>query len=139
MWNGVRSTSPAETRAAGMQFVTQLPPGTVAALHGELGSGKTTFVRGMAAGLGLTDQVSSPTFELIHEYGSPVGLYHIDCFREQALERWQSLGLQEYFDGDARTVVEWAELILPLLPKDTIHLQFTHGSRDSERWIEVRP
>jgi len=139
MWNGVRSTSPAETRAAGMQFVTQLPPGKVAALHGELGSGKTTFVQGMAAGLGLTDQVTSPTFALIHEYGSPAGLYHIDCYREQSLVRWQSLGLQEYFDGDARTVVEWAELILPLLPEDTIHLQFTHGSRDSERRIEVRP
>lgn len=139
MWSGTCSTSPEETWAAGRQLVSQLMPGAVVALHGELGSGKTTFVQGMAAGLGLAEPVSSPTFALIHEYGSPVELYHIDCFREQSLERWQSLGLQEYFSSDARTVVEWAELIAPLLPGDCLHLHFAHGDIESERLIEVQP
>ncbi len=138
MWTGTRTTSPGETREAGALFVAGLPPGAVAALHGELGSGKTTFVKGMAAGLGLKDQVSSPTFALIHEYGAPARLYHIDCYREHSLKRWQSLGLSEYFDGQARTVVEWAEIIAPLLPDDAIHLYFMHEEKDNERLIEVR-
>lgn len=138
MWSGTRTTSPGETREAGALFVATLPPGTVAALHGELGSGKTTFVKGMAAGLGLEDQVSSPTFALIHEYGAPALLYHIDCYRERSLVRWQSLGLWEYFDGQALTVVEWAEIIGTLLPDNAVHVYFTHGEREDERQIEVR-
>ncbi len=138
MWAGTRTSSPGETREAGALFVADLPPGAVVALHGELGSGKTTFVKGMAAGLGLKDPVSSPTFALIHEYGAPAQLYHIDCYREHSLARWQSLGLSEYFDGQARTVMEWAEIIDPLLPDDTVHLYFAHGDGDDERLIEVR-
>ncbi len=81
MWTGTRTTSPGENREEGALFVAGLPPGMVAALHGELGSGKTTFVNGIAAGLGMDDQVSSPTFALIHEYCAPAQLYHIDCYR----------------------------------------------------------
>ncbi len=137
-WRGARSHSPEETRRAGAEFAGNLKPGNIVALHGELGSGKTTFVQGMAEGLGLDDQVSSPTFALVHEHGQPPGLYHLDCYREVSLERWRQLGLAEYFSGEAISVIEWAENIAPLLPEKTIHLTFSHGPGKNERTIEVR-
>ncbi len=137
-WTGAHTRSPDETRRAGAEFAGDLKPGDVVALHGELGSGKTTFVQGIAEGLGLHDQVSSPTFALIHEHGPPPGFYHLDCYRETSLERWQQLGLAEYFYGEAVSVIEWAENIAPLLPEKTIHLTFSHGPERDERIIEVR-
>jgi tRNA threonylcarbamoyladenosine biosynthesis protein TsaE len=133
------SNTTAATRAAGATFVATLPAGSVVALHGPLGAGKTTFVQGMAQGLGLDDQVTSPTFGLIQEYGRPAKIIHIDCYRESDLNRWQGLGLQEYFDLDAITVIEWAEIIETLLPSSTIHLQFAHGNQADERRIEMMP
>ena len=112
--------------------------GAVVAMHGDLGSGKTTFVQGMVEGLGLEDQVTSPTFSLIHEYGRPPELYHIDCYRETSLERWQQLGLDEYFNDNCITVIEWAENITPLLPGDAIHLTFSLGPTENKRIIEVQ-
>ncbi len=137
-WTGTHTRGPEETRRAGAEFAGNLKPGDIVALHGELGSGKTTFVRGMAEGLGLFDQVSSPTFALIHEHGQPPGLYHLDCYRETSLERWRQLGLAEYFSGEAVSVIEWAENIAPLLPEKTIHLTFSHGPGRDERTIELR-
>ncbi len=138
VWTGAHTRSPEETRRAGVEFAGNLKPGDIVALHGELGSGKTTFVQGMAEGLGLFDQVSSPTFALIHEHGQPPGLYHLDCYRETSLERWRQLGLAEYFSGEAVSVIEWAENIAPLLPEKTIHLTFSHGPGRNERTIELR-
>ena len=137
-WTGACTGSPEETRRAGAEFAGNLKPGDVVALYGELGSGKTIFVQGMAEGLGLHDQVTSPTFALIHEHGQPPGLYHLDCYRETSLERWRQLGLAEYFHGEAISVIEWAENIVPLLPGKTIHLTFSHGPGRNERTIEVR-
>ncbi|MFB0515223.1 MAG: tRNA (adenosine(37)-N6)-threonylcarbamoyltransferase complex ATPase subunit type 1 TsaE [Candidatus Neomarinimicrobiota bacterium] len=138
-WIGAHTHSPEETLQAGMEFASFLRPGDVVALHGELGSGKTTFVQGISQGLGLNDQVSSPTFALIHEHGQPPRLYHMDCFRETSLVRWRQLGLAEYFYGEAVSVIEWAENIAPLLPEGTIHLTFSHGRASNERIIEVQP
>ena len=108
------------------------------AMHGKLGSGKTTFVKGIAEGMGLTDEVSSPTFALIHEYGRPPRLYHMDCYRDTSLERWRHLGLNDYFDGPAISVIEWAEHIAPLLPHNSIHIRFTHGGEECDRVVEVQ-
>ncbi|UCH11628.1 MAG: tRNA (adenosine(37)-N6)-threonylcarbamoyltransferase complex ATPase subunit type 1 TsaE [Fidelibacterota bacterium] len=138
-WAGATTRSPEETKQAGRELAGQLGPGDVVALHGELGSGKTTFVQGMAEGLGYRSPVSSPTFALIHEYGRPPVLYHLDCYRERSLERWGQLGLDEYFYGEAISVVEWAENIASLLPASTLHLTFTHGQRDNERRIGLQP
>lgn len=137
-WQGVRSSHPDETRRAGAEFARYLRPGDVVAMHGALGSGKTTFVKGIAEGLGLEAEISSPTFALIHEYGRPPQLYHMDCYRETALERWRQLGLSEYFQDRAISVIEWAEAITPLLPEGTIHLNFTFGTDESSRTVEVQ-
>ena len=136
-WSGACTHSPLETRRAGAEFATYLRPGEVVALHGELGSGKTTFIKGIAEALGLDDPVSSPTFALIHEYGDPPELYHLDCYRETALERWELLGLADYFDDEVVSVIEWAEIIGPLLPERAIHVTLSHGADENERLIEV--
>lgn len=138
MWQDARTDSPAATRQAGAQLAAELPPGAVVALHGGLGSGKTTFVQGMAAGLGLEEEITSPTFALIHEYGRPARLFHIDCYREPSLDRWVGLGLSEYFATDAIAVVEWPEAIAALLPPETVHLQFELGATSAERLIRRR-
>lgn len=136
-WAGVLSSSSEETQLAGREFARHLKPGDVLALHGELGSGKTTFVQGLALGLGIDRQVSSPTFNLIHEYGDPPRLYHFDCYREQSIEKWRDLGIVEYFDAGVVAALEWAENIAPLLPARAIHLQFEHGDTAEERIIKV--
>ncbi|UCD39224.1 MAG: tRNA (adenosine(37)-N6)-threonylcarbamoyltransferase complex ATPase subunit type 1 TsaE [Fidelibacterota bacterium] len=138
-WTGTTTDCADETRRAGGEFVRHLSPGSVVALHGNLGTGKTTFIQGMAEGLGLGDQVSSPTFALIHEYGQPPGLYHLDCYRETSLARWRMLGLEEYFYSSAITAIEWAENIAPLLPDSTLHLTFSYGPQRDERIIELQP
>ncbi len=132
------TTSPEETRRSGAKFACSLMPGAVVAMHGDLGSGKTTFVQGMVEGLEIDDQATSPTFSLIHEYGRPPELYHFDCYRETSLERWQQLGLDEYFNGNGITVIEWAENIASLLPGDAIHLTFSHGPKENQRIIQVQ-
>lgn len=136
-WPGAHTFSPEETHQAGAEFVEHLCPKDVVALHGDLGSGKTTFVQGMVKGLGLGDQVSSPTFALIHEYGFPPRFFHIDCYREISIERWVQIGLSEYFDRDAISAIEWATHVASLLPERTYHLTFLLGAQDEERMIEV--
>ncbi len=139
MWQGAQTHTPADTQAAGAQFSRDLLPGTVVALHGGLGSGKTTFVQGVAAGLGLSDEVTSPTFALIHEYGRPARLFHLDCYREPAVERWLELGVTDYFSTDAVVLIEWPEHIEALLPPETLHLQFDLGAEPNERQIRFMP
>lgn len=123
-------------------------PGDVLTLHGDLGAGKTTFTQGMAKGLGVKQEVSSPTFTLINEYAGRLPLYHMDVYRlgEQAAK--EDLGYDEYFYGDGVTVVEWAELLKDRLPEDTLQLTIekegeqkrslhfvANGSRARE-WLE---
>ena len=135
VWSGIDSTSAADTRRAGVDFSASLSPGDVVALQGELGSGKTTFIQGVVSGLGLDSEVTSPTFALVHEYGQPAEVVHIDCYRETSLERWISLGVTDYFDGAAVCLVEWPEVLSPILPPGTIQLRFTLGSDQQRRRI----
>ena len=137
-WSGAATRSAEETREAGAAFIKHLVPGDVVALHGNLGSGKTTFVQGMVRGLGLEEQVSSPTFALIHEYGYPPRFFHIDCYRETSVERWMQIGLPDYFDREAISAIEWADHVAALLPKRTYQLTFIHGEGDHERVIKVK-
>jgi tRNA threonylcarbamoyladenosine biosynthesis protein TsaE len=107
----------------------------VLALCGELGAGKTQFVKGLAAGLGYQGEVTSPTFTLIHEYlGGRLPLYHFDFYRLETEDEALRLGLEEYFLGDGVCVVEWADKFPALLPPGTRWLHFAIGG-DSERTI----
>jgi tRNA threonylcarbamoyladenosine biosynthesis protein TsaE len=124
------SHSPEQTRRLGAHLGHLLQPGDIVLLEGEFGSGKTTFVQGIAQGLGIDDRyVNSPTFTLINEYkGGRHRLSHIDLYRLESDEQVATLGLEDYFGGRVVTVVEWPEGAAPWLPTERVLVRFGHLS-----------
>ena len=112
------SNSPAETEAIGRQVAENIGVGSVLALKGDLGSGKTLFVKGVVNGLGSTADVTSPTFTIVHEYrGGRLPVYHFDLFRVEKPQALVRLGLDEYFFGDGISVIEWADRFPEFVPE----------------------
>ena len=130
------SRSPEETQAIGEQLGARLTPGAVVACTGLLGAGKTCFLQGLARGLGVTTDVTSPTFVLINQYRGRLPVYHLDAYRTGSLTELVDLGLEEMLHGDGVTVVEWADKLLPLLPARTIHVHL-RGLGDEPREIQI--
>ena len=130
------SRSPEETQAIGEQLGARLTPGAVVACSGLLGAGKTCFLQGLARGLGVTTDVTSPTFVLINQYRGRLPVYHLDAYRTGSLTELVDLGLEEMLHGDGVTVVEWADKLLPLLPAHTIHVSI-RGLGDEPREIQI--
>lgn len=120
------SNSRTDTQALAAQLACCLVPGLVIALHGDLGAGKTTFVQGLAAGLGIRTRVTSPTFILANEYQTPRGwrLVHVDAYRlSEGAEEAAAFGLEELLDAtDTIVAIEWAELVSGLLPADCLQI-----------------
>ena len=131
------SRSPEETRAIGERLGARLVAGAVVACTGELGTGKTCFLQGLARGLGVTGEVTSPTFVLVNQYRGRLPVYHLDAYRTGSLTELVDLGLEEMLHGDGVTVIEWADKLLPLLPARTIHVHLS-GLGDEPREIRVR-
>lgn len=127
-----------ETLAVGERLASLLPPNAVVMLIGELGAGKTTLTKGIVEGRNAAsaDDVSSPTFTLIHEYGSPASVYHADLYRLDTAEEARRLGLEELFEREGLTLVEWGERFPELFPADRIEIHLRHKGEDS-REIEV--
>lgn len=114
------SNSPEDTAAAGAECARGATKGNVVALTGDLGAGKTQFVKGFVAAIGSSDQVTSPTFTLIHEYsGARLPVYHFDFYRLESSDEVARLGLDEYLFGDGVCIIEWADRFRELLPADT--------------------
>lgn len=130
------SQSPAETEAAGERLGRTLQAGDVVALTGELGTGKTCFIQGLVRGLGVAAPATSPTFVLINEYRGRLPVYHVDAYRTQSLTELMDLGLPELFDEGGVTVVEWADKLLPLLPRRTVRVHIA-GLGDEPREITI--
>jgi tRNA threonylcarbamoyladenosine biosynthesis protein TsaE len=139
--------SPAATRALAVKLAAWLVPGDIIALNGELGSGKTEFVHGLAAGLEVPPEVpvASPSFALVHEYPGRLRLVHLDLYRLEDLPAELLPDLEEYLSGDGVVAVEWARRLAPLLPGDYLEVQLVilneaerrltfvgHGSRGRE-------
>lgn len=126
-----------ETRNVGRQLAALLPQHGVVLLIGNLGAGKTTLAKGIVEGLGAApaDEVSSPTFTLIHEYGDG-RVYHIDLYRLEEAREAATLGLDEIFERDAVVLLEWGERFPRLLPAARIEIRLR--AHDDEREIEVR-
>lgn len=120
------SDSPDTTRGHAQALAANLQPGDVVALVGPLGAGKTQFVKGLAAGLGVADPqgVNSPTFTLIQEYHGRITLYHLDAYRLAGARELEALGFDELCDAGGVTVVEWADRVTSLLPEETIWIDF---------------
>ena len=132
------SRHPAETIAFARALAPALRRGDVLGLCGDLGAGKTQFVKGLAAGLQYSSEVTSPTFTLIHEYvGGRMPLYHFDFYRLDSEDEVLRLGLEEYLAGDGVCVIEWADKFPTLLPAHTRWYDLALGVQD-ERTIAER-
>ena len=123
--NEVRLESPEKTQLFASELARDIKPGTVIALVGNLGAGKTTFSKGFAKGLGFTDHVLSPTFKLISEYIGNINLYHIDCYRIDTSFDFLNIGGEHYLNPiDGITLIEWPERINNLWSDDWIFIYF---------------
>jgi tRNA threonylcarbamoyladenosine biosynthesis protein TsaE len=132
------SNSPEETESFGRQFAGTVKAGDVLALVGELGSGKTQFVKGLCGALGCDAAVTSPTFTLIHEYsGGRLPIYHFDFFRVEDRQAAERLGLDEYFFGDGVSVIEWADRFRELIPENARWISFETKS-EAQRAITAK-
>jgi tRNA threonylcarbamoyladenosine biosynthesis protein TsaE len=130
------SSSAEETEEIARELASILKAGDVVALYGPLGAGKTTFVRGLAAGLGCQKGVRSPTFSLINEYPGPLPLYHIDFYRLEGQAEIEDLGWTEYLDSDGVVAIEWPEKVKNMLPvkRFEVYLKF-YG--ENARTVEI--
>jgi tRNA threonylcarbamoyladenosine biosynthesis protein TsaE len=127
-----------ETIAAGKEFGAGLAPGSVVALFGDLGAGKTRFIKGICEGLGIQKHVSSPTFTIVHEYPIPAGtIYHFDFYRVRSLQEIIDLGFEEYFHADSICLIEWAEKGQSLLPANRFEVYMDIGNDPDTREIRI--
>ena len=131
------SDSPEQTENFGAKLARCLNGGTVVAFFGSMGMGKTAFVRGMARGLELDAQVSSPTFALVNEYGGNPPLYHFDMYRVTSWEDLYSTGFFDYLDQGGILAVEWSENIEQALPENTVRVEIQKGTDDNQRIIRI--
>ena len=123
-----------ETRAFGSKLAEKAKPGMVIALIGDLGTGKTTLTKSIAAALGIRGHITSPTFNIVKEYKTGrLPLYHFDVYRITDPDEMYELGYEEYFYGDGVCVIEWADLIEELLPEHTIRIEIRYGENEGER------
>jgi tRNA threonylcarbamoyladenosine biosynthesis protein TsaE len=120
---GVATASAEETREIAAEFARTLGPDTTVALHGNLGVGKTTFVQGLARGLGITDAVTSPTFNIFTLHPGPINLIHLDAYRLENARQVEDLLLADFMISPWCLAVEWPENVLEWLSPDALHLQ----------------
>jgi tRNA threonylcarbamoyladenosine biosynthesis protein TsaE len=131
------SSSESETMDFASQFASTIKPGDVICLKGDLGAGKTHFVKGFAGAFGVPpDQVSSPTFTIIQEYHGTIPVYHFDFYRLKSPKEALEIGAEEYFYSDGVSIVEWPDKIGTLLPSHSIFVSLTHKG-GNKRLIEI--
>lgn len=134
----VFSSSPLETESFGERLGSVLKGGEIIAYFGGLGMGKTRFTAGLAKGMGINADVSSPTFSLVHEYFGKIPLCHFDMYRISTFEDLCSTGFFDYIDNGAVLAVEWSENIENALPEDKlIKIEFTRGENDDDRFLRM--
>lgn len=131
-----QTTSPEETVFLGKLIGERLKAGDIIALQGTLAAGKTTITQGIAAGLGIEENVTSPTFTLISEYSGRLRLYHMDVYRLDSTEDFLNLGVEELLYGDGVCIIEWSEKIMETLPHNVIIVRL-NAMADSSRRIEI--
>ncbi len=131
----IKSHSPSHTYSIGLALGKYLNPGDIVCLNGDLGAGKTHFSQGVAAGLGVREHVTSPTFTLINEYQGRCPLYHMDVYRLNGAEDMEDLGYEEYFYGDGVTLIEWADKVSEVLPEHYLELEILRQG-ENERLLK---
>lgn len=135
-----RTASEEETIELGARLGREFPPRAAILLIGNLGAGKTTLAKGIVNGAGSAEpeEVSSPTFTLIHEYGGARKVYHVDLYRLEHAREVANLGLEELFEKDALVLVEWGERFPQLMPPERFEIHI-HAGEGDEREITVTP
>ena len=126
-----------ETIELGKRLAKKLDGGTVVAFFGGLGMGKTAFTRGMAKALNVSEEVSSPTFAIVNEYGGNPPLYHFDMYRVESWDDLYSSGFFDFYEAGGILAVEWSENIENALPENTIRVTIQRGECDNERIITI--
>lgn len=125
-----------ETFQLGEEFGRKATPGMIYTLQGDLGTGKTVFTQGFAAGLSITEPVNSPTFTILQEYeDGRLPFYHFDVYRIGDVEEMEEIGYEDYFYGQGVCLIEWAELIWEILPQDCIPISI---EKDLEKGFDYR-
>lgn len=132
----VETHSPEETEALGQRLARCLAAGSVVALYGDLGAGKTAFVRGMARGLEIEESVTSPTFTIVNEYPGDPPLFHFDMYRLKNAGELYDIGWEDYLDRGGICVTEWSENVEEALPEDAVRVVFERLS-DTDRRIRI--
>ena len=125
-----------ETEALGERLAKCLHAGAVVALYGDLGAGKTAFVRGMARGLDIRESVTSPTFTIVNEYPGDPALFHFDMYRLRSADELYGIGWEDYLDRNGICVTEWSERIEEALPEDAVRVTIRRLS-DTERSVAI--
>ena len=132
------SNSPAETEALGAALAGRLKPGAVVAFSGDLGAGKTAFVRGMARGLDICERVTSPTFTIVNEYeGGRLPLFHFDMYRLSSSDELFDIGWEDYLVRGGVCAVEWSENVSDALEEGCLRVDIRRGERDDQRRITI--
>ena len=132
------SNSVEETEDLGADLASRLPAGAVVAFTGDLGAGKTAFVRGMARALGVTERVTSPTFTIVNEYeGGRLPLFHFDMYRLGSADELYDIGWEDYLARGGVCAVEWSEIVRDALEPGCIRVDLRRGERDGQRRITV--
>ncbi len=129
----IETHSEEETEALGERLGKCLPSGSVLALYGDLGAGKTALVRGLARGLGITESVSSPTFTIVNEYPGHPALFHFDLYRLHDARELYDIGWEDYLDREGICVTEWSENAEAAFPEDTVRAYFERLGENHRR------
>ena len=125
-----------ETEALGARLAQHLRAGDVLAYYGDLGAGKTAFTRGLAAGLGCTGRVTSPTFTIVNEYDGPVPLFHFDMYRLSDSDELFDIGWEDYLSRDGICAVAWSERVADALPEDAVTVTIRRCEENDE-WRRI--
>ncbi len=132
----IETRSPEETFALGEKLGREAKPGQIYTLNGDLGTGKTVFTQGFAAGLGITEPVNSPTFTILQVYEEGrMPFYHFDVYRIGDVEEMDEIGYEDYFYGDGVCLIEWANLIEEILPEEYTEIRI---EKDLEKGFDYR-
>jgi tRNA threonylcarbamoyladenosine biosynthesis protein TsaE len=131
------SNSVEETIKYGREFAKRLKAGDIVCLEGDLGAGKTHFVKGIASYFDIsTEKVTSPTFTLINEYAGYIPVYHFDCYRIKSEQEALEIGIEDYLYGEGVSIIEWPSKIKGLIPDDAIEIEINHQG-ESKRSISI--
>lgn len=127
-----KTHSEKETFELGLRISQELKAGDTISLEGDLGTGKTALTKGIAAGLGISKPITSPTFTLVNSYNGRCILNHFDVYRIDDPDELLGIGWEEYFTDDAVCIVEWGDRILDILPENTIHIRLERDDKEAD-------